>query len=349
MTNNLPLLVSVIILSDDERKLKRTLQSVSDQTYPNLEIILLDNAEDDNVSFLCEAFQEGRSNVEYIRNQVKIHCSRQMQKAFHQGKGKYFLLLQAGDYPEPEFISRSVEALEKDSSVSLIRSETVIVSDSAEKLETWDYSYVENCPIDLVNSFAVLCENQDLSLGLSGVMRRSMIEKSLPLQEDDPALIFTFLLEISLYGRIKVIQEPLFYKEIDASPAEKKQVTGLSFSEMVLPFERYYPNIYHVVTIYTRLAQSFHDVSKKEELMAALEERYLPIIQQKIDHETKDFCERAFKAMIVMEKEDNSVLRSYFFDHLLKALSDIILANPNARQPKQLLKLAGTKYTTMIN
>ncbi|MEZ0486720.1 glycosyltransferase [Fibrella aquatica] len=87
----------------------RCLQSVAEQTYPNIELIVIDNASTDEsveqITFFCKQFPDTR----FIQNKT----NRGLCKAFNQGLavavGEYVIDLAADDFMLPHRINRQIE------------------------------------------------------------------------------------------------------------------------------------------------------------------------------------------------------------------------------------------------
>jgi glycosyltransferase involved in cell wall biosynthesis len=81
--------------------LKEAIQSVLNQTYPNLEIIVSDNCSSDDTGTVVKAFNDSR--IRYHRHDVNIGPNNNFNFCLDQAQGAYFLLLHDDDLIDPDF------------------------------------------------------------------------------------------------------------------------------------------------------------------------------------------------------------------------------------------------------
>lgn len=92
--------------------IKDTLANLSEQTYENLEIIVID---DNNCDLHREKTKEcerenTNNNIKFIFNDTNIGLSANRNIAINIGAGKYFSFKDDDDYWHPEYISEMVES-----------------------------------------------------------------------------------------------------------------------------------------------------------------------------------------------------------------------------------------------
>lgn len=102
--------------------LQRTLESITGQTYQNLEIIISDNASPTpEVERIAREFERSDARIRYHRQEENKGVWFNFQFVLEQAGGKYFMWAADDDYWLPEFISKMAAELERnpDSSVAL--------------------------------------------------------------------------------------------------------------------------------------------------------------------------------------------------------------------------------------
>ena len=78
MCGRIPKISIIIPVYKVENYLERCVQSVLKQTYPNLEIILVDDGSPDNCGTICDNYANENSNVSVIHTKKSGHkCSTQ--------------------------------------------------------------------------------------------------------------------------------------------------------------------------------------------------------------------------------------------------------------------------------
>jgi len=116
MTTFFPL-VSVIIPSYNAAAfIRETVYSVLDQTYSNIEVIVVDDGSKDNTA---EILQEFGNKIHYHR-QVNAGVSQARNKGFGLSKGEYVCFLDADDWLFPNTIAEKVQLMESDASLGIV-------------------------------------------------------------------------------------------------------------------------------------------------------------------------------------------------------------------------------------
>jgi glycosyltransferase involved in cell wall biosynthesis len=344
-------LVTIVVVTYHSDHLEQALNSLVDQTYSNLEVIMLDDHGPRETEEICQAFAKKHAHFTHIRNHKNIHYFRNFQKAFMLGKGKYIMAMADDDFMEPEFVEKCVDELEADETLVSCLSEVDVVFADGRRWEYWDVERLEDIPFDLFNSFEQMCEKLKLCMGFHSILRRSAVERVIPFVEDDRSFDATFLFELALYGGFKVIKEHLFNKRSAHESGERLRsqddARGLATKSSLSQLHYFYPITYHVICTYRRIAQSWHDLETRKKLLEIFQEKYIPRVQKGLDDEAELTCDYLFRALREVEKDTNRVAKSYFMDNAIKALNDIILANPSARKPKQLIRLFTQKFITL--
>jgi len=108
--NTAPQVTIAIPTYNRERLLEASLRSALDQTYPEFEILVLDNASTDNTEAVVRAFDDGR--LRYVRNATNIGLFRNWNRAVELNRSPYLTVLQDDDKLLPDFLQESVTALE---------------------------------------------------------------------------------------------------------------------------------------------------------------------------------------------------------------------------------------------
>ena len=118
-------LVSVIITSyNREKYIRQCVESVLSQDYPNLEIIVVDDASVDKSPKILESYGD---KIKYIRQEKNRGIGPTLNRGFHNAKGDLLIYLDCDDFYLPGKISLSVQKLVADSSVSMVYTDYVVI------------------------------------------------------------------------------------------------------------------------------------------------------------------------------------------------------------------------------
>ncbi|MES2730706.1 MAG: glycosyltransferase, partial [Bacteroidota bacterium] len=112
MTSTQPLVSIICLCYNHARFLEDALQSVVAQTYPNLELIIVDDASTDTSVTLIETFLAQHPVAQFVRISTNMGNCRAFNQGLVLAKGKYIIDLAADDLLLPDRVSRQVTAFE---------------------------------------------------------------------------------------------------------------------------------------------------------------------------------------------------------------------------------------------
>lgn len=103
-------LVSINITTYNRReKLKKALDSVVNQTYKNLEIIIADNHSQDSTEELCREYAANDSRIKYFRHNENIGMTANCNFTVTQSNGEYRFGLCDDDWIDLDCIEKCIE------------------------------------------------------------------------------------------------------------------------------------------------------------------------------------------------------------------------------------------------
>ena len=113
-------LVSILIPSYNSGEyIESTLESISNQTYTNLEILVMDDCSTDRTMEIAQRIQEDDKRIRIIRNERNLGITGNMNKGISLCNGKYVAILDGDDWAYPYRIEKQVEAMESNKKVVL--------------------------------------------------------------------------------------------------------------------------------------------------------------------------------------------------------------------------------------
>lgn len=137
-------LVSVIVVSYNHSKyIRENLDSIKAQTYPNIELIIADDASKDNSVEVFEAWlSENNYSAKKNFHKQNTGLATTLNECLEMVSGKYVKLIAADDYLHPESIKKCVEKLEElGEDYGMVFTDTYIVNDKSKIIESVvDYS-----------------------------------------------------------------------------------------------------------------------------------------------------------------------------------------------------------------
>lgn len=115
MNCNNPLVTVIVPVYKVEPYLRRCLDSIVNQTYKNLEIILIDDGSPDNCGVICDEYAENDKRIKVIHKE-NGGVSRARNEGINVAKGEYIAFVDSDDYIEPDLVEKSCIAVEKSGS-----------------------------------------------------------------------------------------------------------------------------------------------------------------------------------------------------------------------------------------
>lgn len=125
-------LVSIIIpVYNQEKYLKKTLQSVINQTYSNWECILINDGSVDNSVAIINEYVAQDNRFHFINSENK-GVSNARNLALQQAKGNYILFLDGDDLIHPEKITQAISNFQNNTDLSIVFNTTNYFQDVLE-------------------------------------------------------------------------------------------------------------------------------------------------------------------------------------------------------------------------
>jgi glycosyltransferase involved in cell wall biosynthesis len=122
-------LVSIIVTTYNYAHTVGTaIESARRQDYPNLEIVVVDNASTDGTPQLMERYRDD-ARVRYVRNPENIGMVPNHNEGLRQSRGAYVLFLSADDFLMPRHVSRSYEFLRTHPETDVLYTATYFVDE----------------------------------------------------------------------------------------------------------------------------------------------------------------------------------------------------------------------------
>ncbi|SCJ97883.1 Hyaluronan synthase [uncultured Blautia sp.] len=106
-------LVSVIVpIYNVEKYLERCISSILEQSYNNIEVILVDDGSNDGCPIICDKFERKDARVKVV-HKPNGGLSSARNAGLEQMKGEYITFIDSDDWVEVNFVERMVEAISK--------------------------------------------------------------------------------------------------------------------------------------------------------------------------------------------------------------------------------------------
>lgn len=121
-------LVSIIIpVYNREDLVSKAIQSAIDQTYSNIEVIIVDNNSTDRSWDIIEKYVKIDNRIKAFRNEINIGPVKNWLKGLHLSKGEYVKILFSDDWIDTSFVEKTIKILENNSDVGFVISKVEIL------------------------------------------------------------------------------------------------------------------------------------------------------------------------------------------------------------------------------
>lgn len=133
-------LVSIVVpIYNMEDYLEETVLSVLNSTYPNIEIILMDDASTDNSPAIARRLSEQYNEVSfYCQPNGGVASAR--NHAIALSHGKYIFPLDADDVLAKDFLASAVEVLDNEADVKVVYAREIFIGDKTGERKLADFS-----------------------------------------------------------------------------------------------------------------------------------------------------------------------------------------------------------------
>ena len=218
-------LVTVYIVNHNYgRFLKESIQSVLNQTYPRIEILLIDDGSKDKESLELLKIYEDDSRFFLIR-QENHGLTYSNNVALKNSTGKYIMRLDADDYLHKNCVEELVKVLDKNSELALVFPDYYEVSESGEILS-------QICRHDFINDVELL---DSPAHGACTLFRRDLLlqvggyDEDIKLQDGWDI----WLKMVSKYN-VSNVRKPLFYYRQHSKSLTKDEIFMLETRAKIL-------------------------------------------------------------------------------------------------------------------
>ena len=91
---------------------KRCLESVLCQQFPDLELVISDNVSDDGTRDVLDEYARADQRIRLSANAINIGLHENVNRVLELSRGTFFRWISADDWLEPGYLSTCVDALE---------------------------------------------------------------------------------------------------------------------------------------------------------------------------------------------------------------------------------------------
>lgn len=202
-------LLSVIVpIYKVERTMDRCIQSIVEQTYKNLEIILVNDGSPDNCPYLCEIWKKKDDRISVIHKK-NGGLSSARNAGLACANGDYIAFIDSDDFLEIQAFEKMIFSMEKDNSDMVICNFWCYIEKSGMKQAA--YKFKDICYKDII--FSMLMEYVPTSAWCKIIKRTIMFSGEGILFEEGRQYEDTIpsFKQALLAKKVSIVSEPLYY------------------------------------------------------------------------------------------------------------------------------------------
>lgn len=142
-------LVSIVVPSYNQaRYLEATLHSILSQSYPNIEVIVIDGGSKDGSVKILERY---KSRLKYWESVPDNGQSHAINKGFAHASGDILAWLNSDDLLMPDAVARTVACLESNEGVDVVYGDRVVIDEEGSDIGVWRTWNAHNAVLDYVD------------------------------------------------------------------------------------------------------------------------------------------------------------------------------------------------------
>lgn len=210
MSERLPEITLALPVFNGANFIKDALDSIVGQSFTDFELIVCDNASEDDTCAIVQQYAANDSRIELIRNPRNIGASANYNLGFKHGRGKYLKWCAHDDTLSPNYLEACIGVMDANPDVALafgstlgITGQNEIVSPVGDETPSLD----SNEPAKRFNQ---AIELSGTCFPIFGVFRRANLARSTlhrPYYGSDRAV----LAEAAIMGKFIRVEEAIFY------------------------------------------------------------------------------------------------------------------------------------------
>lgn len=182
------------------------IESILNQTFRDLELVISDNASTDATPDICREFAARDGRIRYFRQDHNLGAGPNHNFCARQAVGEYYRWASHDDLLEPEYLARCVAVLDANPDAVLCHTRTRIIGDKGETFAVHLAGLDAPRPSE---RFGAIILKPHWCVEVFGLMRASALART-HLESNYYGGDKTLLAELALLGRFLHVPEPLF-------------------------------------------------------------------------------------------------------------------------------------------
>lgn len=216
--NQLPLVSIVCLCYNHDRFLLESLNSILNQSYKNIEIIIVDNNSTDNsVQIIEDWIEDNNLTIQFIKHPANIGNNRAFNHAAKVAKGSFLIDFATDDVLLQEAVETQVETFLKNPEASLVFGNAEVINEKGKHLHYF-FSVDKNKKVTDTaiksTTYETILRGGNCMCSVSSMVKRACFEK---INGYDEELFYEDLdlwIRLSRHNQFVFIDQPLVQKRL---------------------------------------------------------------------------------------------------------------------------------------
>lgn len=209
MTEQVPAVSIGLPVYNGERYLSEVVDSILNQTFADLELIIADNASTDSTPRICQQYADRDPRVRILGSDENKGAAWNFNRTVWAAKGRYFKWAAHDDLHAPEFLEECIQPLEENADVVLSFPKFQFIDGDGEVIRDYDF------PVDVENAsardlFRLYTAGGHIVQEIFGVFRTDELKQT-PLIGPYVGSDLILLGRLALKGRFVQVPKVLFF------------------------------------------------------------------------------------------------------------------------------------------
>ena len=192
-----PLVSIVIPAYNNENTIIATLESIRNQSYKNIEIIIIDDNSKDKTLQLVTEQQKKDNRIKIYHNSTNLGMIGNWNKCIQMSNGEFVKLVCADDLLDKNEIEKETEAMILNPTVNLVESDTRLIDINGRKIGSFKRYHKSGLVKGKKIARTSIIWNNFFGAPVNNLIRKSVLDKTGYFDEQ-----FTYILDFDMWMKI---------------------------------------------------------------------------------------------------------------------------------------------------
>ena len=128
--------VTVLLATyNNDKFLDDAIRSILNQTMRNFELLIIDDASNDNTPEILERYSKADDRIQIIKNKINIGLTKSLNIGLRSAKGKYIARMDGDDISHQERLERQYDYMIRNPNCDFLSTEGILIGESGKKIK----------------------------------------------------------------------------------------------------------------------------------------------------------------------------------------------------------------------